>query len=211
MCNNTESSVEHAPPKGFFPKNMRTNLITVPSCKLHNEDTSSDDEYARNIVSMLIENNQTSIDHFFDKTLRSFKRNKVMSSQIRDSLRDVSFFKEDAKSFEIDRIRFDRVIRKISYALFYNEYGYSWERLLAVTTNQLKMENMKNDHLGNIFESFEEDLDTLQLKGDNPYVFQYSFLDLGNGKHEKALFMIFYEGFPFMIIPDANSNSASFD
>lgn len=211
MYNSLESLVEHAPPKGFFPKNMRTNLITVPSCRLHNEDTSSDDEYVKNIVSMMIENNQTSIDHFFDKTLRSFKRNKVMSAQIRDSLKDVSTFKEGAKSFEIDRVRFDKIIRKISYALFYNEYGYSWERLLAVTTNQLKMGNTGNDHLGHMFESFEEDLDTLQLKGSNPNVFQYSFLNLGNGIHEKALFMIFYEGFPFMIIPDANSSSASFN
>ena len=81
----------------------------------------------------------------------------------------------DAKSFQIDRPRFDRTIRKIAYSLFYKEYGYTWERLLAATTNQLKMGDMTNDHLGEMFEGLTDDLNELQFKGENPLVFKYAF------------------------------------
>lgn len=211
MCDNESTSVEHTPPRSFFPTNMRTNLITVPACQTHNEDTSKDDEYVRNIITMSIENNQTSIDHFFDKSSRSFQRSPGLAANVRNSLKDASFYKLDAKSFQIDRPRFDRTIRKIAYALFYKEYGYTWERLLAATTNQLKMSDMTNDHLGEIFETLSDDLNELQFKGENPLVFKYAFIDFGVGEFDKALFMMFYEGFPFWIIPDKTSEHCSFD
>ncbi len=211
MCDEESTSVEHAPPKGFFPKGMRNQLITVPSCTKHNEETSKDDEYVRNIITTSIENNQTSINHFMDKSLRSFKRSRAMTSKIIQTLKDVSSYKQGAKAIQFDRKRLDRVIRKVAYALFYHEFGYSWERLLAATTNQIKMSNMSNDHLGDMFETLIEDLDSLKFKGDNPLIFRYAFIDFTADPQDKALFLIFYEGFPFWIIPDRNSNHADFD
>lgn len=211
MCDNESTSVEHTPPRGFFPVNHRTNLITVPACQTHNEDTSKDDEYVRNVLTVCIENNQTSIDHFFNKSLKSFQRNPGLAAEVRNSLKDASFYKLDAKAFQIDRQRFDRVIRKIAYAVFYKEYGFTWQRLLAATTNQLKMSDMSNDHLGELFETLTEDLDKLPLKGENPLVFQYAFIEFSADKFDKALFMLFYEGFPFWIIPDKTSNHCDFD
>ena len=32
---------EHIPPKAFFPKDQRNQLLTVPSCELHNNAKSS--------------------------------------------------------------------------------------------------------------------------------------------------------------------------
>ena len=211
MCDNESISVEHTPPRGFFPVGMRTNLITVPSCQTHNEDTSNDDEYVRNILTTSIENNQTSINHFFNKSLKSFQRNPVLAANVRNSLKDVSFYKLNAKSYSIDRSRFDRIIRKIAYALFYSEYCFTWERLLAVTTNQLRMADMTNDHLGDLFDTLTEGLDMLILKGENPLVFKYAFIESGPGRFDKALFMLFYEGFPFWIIPDSTSNHCDLD
>ena len=211
FCDNESSSVEHTPPKGFFPKDMRNNLITVPSCPQHNEDTSKDDEYVRNIITMSIENNQISIDHFFEKSFKSFKRSPALTSSILNSLTDVSFYKEGAQSIKFDRRRFDKVIRKISYALFYHEYGYSWNKLLAVMTNQIKMQDLSNDHLGDLFNTLNEDLDILLMKGDNPNVFQYAFLDVSSDPQDKVLFFIFYEGFPFWIIPEIKSDHSDFD
>jgi len=211
MCDNDSTSVEHTPPKSFFSTGNRNNLITVPACKTHNEATSMDDEYVRNIITMSIDNNQTSINHFFDKSLRSFQRSPGLATSVRESLKDVSFYKLNAHSFQIDRRRFDKVIRKIAYALFYHEFGYTWSRLLAVTTNQLKMANMTDDHLGEMFNGLLDDLDTLNFKGENPLVFKYAFLDFGSDPHDKAIFMLFYEGFPFWIIPDRTSNYNDFD
>lgn len=49
-CENEATSVEHTPPKCIFPqlkdfphKNLRRNLITVPSCDRHNSAKSKDD------------------------------------------------------------------------------------------------------------------------------------------------------------------------
>ena len=211
MCNNESTSVDHAPPKGFFPIDMRNNLITVPACQLHNEDMSKDDEYARNIITMSIENNQTAIDLFFDKVYRSYQRHPGLVNPIKESLKDVSFYRTNAKSFVINRPRFDRVIRKIAYGLFYHEFKHTWDRLLAVTTNQIKMADMNNDHLGEIFDSLTDDLNELVLKGNNPLVFQYAFIDSGPGLFEKGLFLVFFEGFPFWIIPEASSDHPDFD
>jgi len=211
MCENESTSKEHTPPQSFFPKGKRTNLITVPSCSTHNEETSMDDEYARNIVTSSIENNQTSIDHFFDKSLRSFQRHPGLVKPIIESLREVADYKEGAQAFQIDRARFDRVFRKIAYALFYHEFGYSWKRLLAVMTNQIKMTDMSNDHLGDMFEEIKDDLNGLTWKGENPLVFQYSFLKFKEGEFDYALFMIFHEGFPVWIMPDTDSDHADFD
>lgn len=211
MCGKESSSDEHAPPKCFFPKGMRNQLITVRSCKVHNNDTSSDDEYARNIITMSIENNQSSIDHFMNKSLSSFRRNKALTKSIIETLTDQSKYKDGAKSVLIDRKRFDMVIRKVAYALFYKEYSTTWKRSLAAATNQIKMRDMSNDNLGEIFDHLSDIINELPLKGENPQIFQYSFIDFGKGEYDKALFMIFYEGFPFWIIPDLNSTEALFD
>src|SRR5580693_278477 len=48
-CDTPKTSMEHAPPISFFPKNpnYRKDLIKVPSCDRHNSQKSGDDEYAR--------------------------------------------------------------------------------------------------------------------------------------------------------------------
>lgn len=160
---------------------------------------------------MSIENNQTSVNHFMDKFIKSFKRSPVLTSTIMETLKEASSYKLGAKSINIDRQRFDRIIWKISYALFYKEYGYSWNRLLATITNQLKLRDLKNDHPGVFFENLSVVLDILELKGENPSVFRYGFIGFGKGEYDKALFMMFYEGFPFLVVPDAQSDTSSFD
>lgn len=51
-CQATPVTVEHAPPKSFFPKDKRKNLITVPSCAEHNNAKSNDDIYVLAQVTM---------------------------------------------------------------------------------------------------------------------------------------------------------------
>ncbi|WP_423148470.1 hypothetical protein [Rubrolithibacter danxiaensis] len=70
---------------------------------------------------------------------------------------------------------------------------------------------MEDDHLGLIFKELRGDLDKLKLKGSNPLVFQYTFIDFGNEPTNKAIFMIFYQGFPILVIPDKSSTYSSFD
>lgn len=50
FCGRPSVGAEHIPPKSFFIKGKRENLITVPSCELHNQDKSKDDEYIRSLL-----------------------------------------------------------------------------------------------------------------------------------------------------------------
>jgi hypothetical protein len=50
-CDQPATTKEHAPPYSFFPKGKRQNLITVPSCSVHNCDNAPDVEYVRNAIA----------------------------------------------------------------------------------------------------------------------------------------------------------------
>lgn len=52
-CDDWATSREHCPPKCFFPKNQRKNLITVPACSKHNNRKSNDDEWVRLIIASM--------------------------------------------------------------------------------------------------------------------------------------------------------------
>ena len=64
---------EHVPPKCFFPKGYRNQLMTVPSCEKHNNDLSYLDEkfqfYFKAHKSNIVAKND-----FLDKVVRGFKR-----------------------------------------------------------------------------------------------------------------------------------------
>lgn len=50
FCGGEVTGVEHIPPRSFFPKGKRNNLITVDSCDIHNQEKSKEDEYIRAIL-----------------------------------------------------------------------------------------------------------------------------------------------------------------
>lgn len=81
MCEEPGTSREHVPPKCLFPeqkdikdKNFRKNLITVPSCDLHNMSKSKDDEYLMQVIVGSIKSNNYGIQHYITKVHRSYKR-----------------------------------------------------------------------------------------------------------------------------------------
>lgn len=51
-CTAAAKTVEHVPPKSFFPVNQRRNLLTVPSCVTHNNFKSQDDTYVLAHITM---------------------------------------------------------------------------------------------------------------------------------------------------------------
>jgi hypothetical protein len=72
MCEELATSVEHVPAKCFFPKGQRQNLITVPSCPRHNNETSKDDEYVRGIIVTARGTNKLAIDHWRRDVRKSY-------------------------------------------------------------------------------------------------------------------------------------------
>jgi hypothetical protein len=83
FCDCPASSREHAPPKCFFPKGNRENLVTVPSCDKHNSEKSHNDEYMRLIIlSDIRGDGNTIVAHMRETLKRSIDRSaeRLLSS-----------------------------------------------------------------------------------------------------------------------------------
>ena len=75
FCGGEITGVEHVPPRSFFPKGKRQNLITVGSCDQHNQEKSREDEYIRAILLASIKlDNQSHIDVLRDTNTRALVR-----------------------------------------------------------------------------------------------------------------------------------------
>jgi hypothetical protein len=204
MCDKEKVSVEHAPPKSFFPSDMRNNLITVDSCQEHNEDTSLDDEYVRNLITMLTYGNDTAYELFSEKTIKSFKRSPALLQSTTERQHPVNFNGTPTVALEIDRDRVDLVMRKIAYALFYHKYNKRWLRKLITATTHLKTPEFKNDEFGEVIEKAQRD-HALVYEGNNTDVFKFIFIDLDDNIYNKYLRMKFYDGFEIFMIFDEDS------
>jgi len=204
MCDKEKVSVEHAPPKSFFPSGMRNNLITVGSCQEHNGGTSLDDEYVKNFITMLICGNETAYKQFSEKTIKSFKRSPALLQSTAEKQHPVNFNGIQTVALEIDRDRLDLVMRKIAYALFYHKYNQRWLRKLITATTHLKTPEFKNDEFGQLIEKAQLKHSPM-YEGNNPDVFKFAFIELDDNIYNKFLRMKFYDGFEIWIIPDENS------
>lgn len=211
LCGKDKFSMEHVPAKCFFPEGSeyRKDLIKVPSCKKHNEDTSKDDEYVRNIICMSIGNNSIAFNQFIDKVLESFQHSPALKSQTFQKVQQV-YIKgrgqniKPVLSFQIDRERFDKVMKKIAYALYYHEYGEVWQRGLFVATEFLLDNNMQQDEFGEMIQEIKPQLVIPEFDGENPKVFQYKFRETTT--EDVILWMKFYEGFEVFVVPNTNTS-----
>ena len=81
-CGDIATSREHVPPKCLFPESapnknsFRKNLITVPSCDLHNSKKSKDDEFLMVSLAGVIGNNPTGHSQKMGKVNRAINRSK---------------------------------------------------------------------------------------------------------------------------------------
>ncbi len=206
LCGDTAESVEHCPPKCFFPKGHRNNIITVPSCSVHNQETSLDDEYARLIITMNCNNNTISFDLFKDKVLKSIQRNPALRNLIKlTKLEEIS-------KIQIDRKRLEKEMTKIAYALYYYEKKTTWNKELIVAFRDLVRDDNTQDELGELIEQTEKRHTDCgyqyKYSGDNPDVFKYVFFEANND--DVILKMVFYEGFDVWICPSIGSHAAKY-
>jgi hypothetical protein len=203
LCEKSATSKEHVPAKCFFPddSSYRKQLITVPSCEKHNEGTSADDEYVRNMISGFVLNNNVSFQQFFAKVVKSVMLNRGAAGILKKIKTDKGF----VKGIQIDRSRFDKIIRKISYALFYKEFKTQWNRKLIVLSRHLLFEDLKSDNFAKIIDFAERNLPPLIEEGENPKVFKYSMLKDKNNIQNSMIRMTFYEGFTCWIIVEENT------
>lgn len=133
FCGEKATTIEHAPPKSLFPKDRNVIkekfLIKVYSCKKHNENFSTDDEYFAFVHASKRGNNDNEESPIHDKIQRALKRKPHIvdtffmnksNTLIRNNKTGLYQY---TWKFEIDYIRIKRVLNKIAKAIIKYEFG----------------------------------------------------------------------------------------
>jgi len=177
MCDKPAVTREHAPPLAFFPKDLRVNLITVPSCKFHNNDNSKDVQYVRNIIVTDINSNSVARRMFKERALPSFRDNPKLTRQTFAKVREVEVWGMPSAIVHAHRTRVNPIMRGIAAALYFKEFGerfpYKWNvhsaHMLSENTAFLDLPDPYTPKINAFLRSVPvTDRDTNQ-----PEVFQY--------------------------------------
>lgn len=196
MCERIATSKEHVPPLCLFPAtkdtkgiNFRKDLITVPSCDIHNSKKSTDDEFLMLSLSGLIKNNPVGNFHQLTKANRALKRkNKdFIEKQILRNHKYGKIKTTDGKfrtvSVGIPNVdRLSDCLEHIAYGLYYHEFDECFEGEIKMVLEFIEY----NDDCLQIMKQFlkkrfiiEKELDK-EIKGENPLVFYYQFHEPDN-------------------------------
>lgn len=202
MCDLESTSTEHAPPQCFFPvekeigRNLRQNLITVPSCENHNSKKSKDDEYFRAVVLMMASQHSDAAEHLFlGKMLRAVKRKPhAYSSFFADS---VELSGGTTRALQFDRPRFDRCVDQMARALFFHKFKVPWKLNIAVISPNFFSGVAAGSVIPHSATMAAADVSMQFLasepaQGDNPEVFRFR-LKYCEDDQTLAIAAIFYE------------------
>lgn len=191
MCEKAATSEEHVPPKCLFPEkkdtngiDFRKNLITVPSCELHNSSKSADDEFLMISLSGIISNNVVGQFHHLTKSTRAIRRKSkdFIDKQVLRNLRTINVKVSD-KEYQsvlmgnpnIERLEscFDHIAR----AIYFHEYKSKFIGEIRIFFGFLEYQDQKFQTLKKFIKRRFEVEEKLKLieKGENPRVFKYEF------------------------------------
>jgi len=126
MCAAEATTREHVPPRSFFPLGYRDGLVTVPSCPKHNNDSSADVEYVRNVIVCAYPVNEVGLS-LAPKTLRSFNRSPGLFAHTFEEWWPVLTPQGGSGAFRLKMARFERVMEAIAHGLYYREEGKQYE------------------------------------------------------------------------------------
>jgi hypothetical protein len=147
MCEAAATSVEHTPPKCLFPSqkdaggvNYRVNLITVPSCVVHNSAKSRDDEYLFHALAGSYTSSQLGLDQFLTKVKRAFERAPSKASSFVQRSEPVMLKRNHDDEWEhgakiiVEADRLDRVLENCARALYFHEKAKKFNGVAKVIT-----------------------------------------------------------------------------
>lgn len=210
MCDAAATSREHAPPSCIFPpfetveKDVRVNLITVPSCDEHNSKKQMDDEYFRaQIIMQCASKSNPAHKHFFDKFMRGAARKPAAYQAFFSPQQLISGGSEIA--IRIDRKRFDRCAEQIVRALSFHVFNQKLTLPIHIfsphiykSTDSDGMVHDETNVLG--VKAIMQVLADAKApdRGDNPEIFRYRIVQDSDGSC--AFAARFYESFEFYAV-----------
>jgi hypothetical protein len=194
ICDEEANSREHVPPLCLFPEakdvlglNFRKELITVPSCELHNAKKSTDDEFLMVSIAGIIGNNFLGYLHTktkIDRALRRKSKDFINKAIIKNAT--LNELKLHGKKYPVlyGNPDFDRLIgcfENIAFGLYFHEFNKSFKGEIKMLMGFMNYNDEYTQTLVKFTkERFEvEDL-RLEIKGGNPNIFKYQFCKSDN-------------------------------
>lgn len=120
-CESHGNTKEHIPPKSFFPDSKRVNLMTVKSCKVHNNEKTKDDIYAlAHICLNSITKSESDVNIVFETNV---KPQLLFNNQafLKKVLRNVSKRDATTSKFEVDSSRLDSFFDCLTHGVIYKK------------------------------------------------------------------------------------------
>ncbi len=193
-CGQAATTKEHVPPKGIFPelkdspngKDYRTNLMTVPSCELHNLSKSQDDEYLLYVLVMSLPSNEVAKNQFLTKIHRAINKNPSLLRRFVIQYEEVSvhdtvtnkWFKTIA--IQPEHHRLVSIFTSIAKGIYYLEKGTFWNSHIHVVIEfTLSFSDIKsNDKQEELVQGLDTVFSNIPQIGQNPEVFTYQFTNI---------------------------------
>lgn len=209
ICGALASSREHVPPQCIFPEgkdagiDLRRNLVTVPSCEIHNQHKSHDDEYLLFALTMSITNNKTAMTQMQKKIVRSITRNPRRFHEFAKDPRRVFAVESggpaiDTLMVRIDTKRFMTSLDWIARGLYRHHFSTRFIGKCSLLTDFILYAETPNAVRNNDLQYaatqyVRPHFDALVQEGENPDVFQYCF-DKPDQNGLIAMRMTFFRG-----------------
>jgi hypothetical protein len=224
-CGSPSTSREHVPPLCIFPErkdfnglDYRQNLITVPSCDLHNSKKSKDDEFLLFSIASIVGNNYVGYLHTHTKITRALRRKSkdFLEKQVIKNSKTFILESSNQRKYIVsegnpDFERLQLCFEHIASGLYFHEFGnvfYGEIKMLFGFINY--KEPNTNTLIKFIRERFKLEVKEDNKKGSNPKVFTYQF----SPADEYGLIglkMTFYEGTEIFVSFIANSKQVPYN
>ena len=192
MCEQLSTSREHVPPKNLFPEekdvgeDFRKNLVTVPSCDLHNASKSKDDEFLMVSLAGIVGNNSIGYKHGLTKVDRAFRRSagRLLDKVVVKKKKIHRFEIESNKFFDViwgtpDVIRLKKCFDHIARGLYYHHFTARFDGETHIMLGYLSHDDPSARNWSEfIRDRAELDLVGKQFHGENSKVFFYQLTDV---------------------------------
>ena len=206
FCDAPATSKEHVPPQCLFPElkdvpdgtNFRKNLITVPSCELHNSAKSEDDTYLMMVLVSYFQNNEAAQNQIGSKVTRAWARDHKLANTVVKNLQQVQVAGELRHAYEVDTDRFDRSLELAAHALHFHSFksrATNPYRVISYPLAQFEGPHANDVNLGRarILAMADQMLTGLPISGNNKEIFWFQVSPEVNGTH--VMRMCFYKAF----------------
>lgn len=199
-CERPASTVEHCPPKSFFPEGQRDHLLTVGSCAQHNNDNSKDVEYVRNVLTTLWGVGSSGLELFERKARRSLDRSPGLLTQTFSTMQTVFYEGQITGVFRLDINRLESVFEACARAVHYHDTRQkhtNWGIVMPRLLFNPEVPKMAREKWARLCEMLQ-DVRFVQGSVANPSVFEYGVAQL-QGNYLYCF--VFYQNFAVYALP----------